>query len=106
MRLVRPQVMLTFDEQGALTVPAATALPVEAGSIEIGDFEVVEGRITIDDMRRDGDVVLAPVNLTGSAGSLLGPYRVDGLVYRDGVPHTVKLTTGRRDDQGLLALKL
>ncbi len=102
LTLVRPHAVLGLDPAGRVTWTGAgeLAAPVDPDRVAIARFDIVEGRFDIDDERSGEIIALTDVNLTGSATSLRGPFKVEGGGVVDGERYSVRLATGRMADDG------
>ncbi len=105
MRLVAPRLTLVRDEHGRVELASRRSdgeLPVPAERTSIDRLEIVDGSFALDDAPTGRRYEVAGLNLTGSAGSLAGPFRAEGGGSVGGVPHTIRLATGRLQDNGTI----
>jgi uncharacterized protein involved in outer membrane biogenesis len=87
-----PALTVTTAEDGAIA-PLSHGLAQSATMIE--SFEVQGGSVRYADARARQDITLDGIHLVGEARSLAGPYKAEGGLQLGGVPHTLKLATGR-----------
>lgn len=100
--VVRPDVILRLDAGGRINWAddSDTLPPIDPDRVVLSRFEIVDGSFTVDDERSGGVYNLGGVNLTGSAASLLGPFKVEGGGVLDGDRYTIRLATGRAAEDG------
>jgi len=86
-----PQLTIAIGDDGLLEPLAKGSVSADA-SVE--SFEVEDGTLHYLNPGAGQDVTLNGIHLVGESGSLYGPYKAEGGVQLEGVPHTVKLITG------------
>jgi uncharacterized protein involved in outer membrane biogenesis len=110
LSITRAAVKLTINEAGALDWAGATGGitdgRLELDRIAISSADIVESRFEIEDRRSGRTVSVDRVAASLQAGSLNGPYRLDGTGQMAGEFVSFKLATGRRDPAGQFPLKL
>lgn len=110
MTLERPALNLSLDERGRLdwfTALGRNGLldTIDPDLVMLEQASVRDGRIAIVDARNGARHTLEDVDLTVSARSLLGPYKIDGMASHAGQRATLMLATGRRDAEGGIRLR-
>nr|WP_281168772.1 AsmA-like C-terminal region-containing protein [Stappia stellulata] len=110
MTLDEPSLRLSLDEEGRLDW--FTGLnrdgylrDVDPDLVMLERATIRDGRVTVIDARSGQSHVLDDIDLLVGARSLLGPYKLDGMVSHKGRRATVVLATGRRDAEGALRLR-
>jgi len=100
--LIEPRAVLRLAADGAVSWAAddKPVMPVDPDRITLDKIDITAGHFTIEDARSGETYLLEGVNLTGSATSLRGPFKVEGGGSLDGDRYTVKLATGRMADDG------
>lgn len=110
LAITRANVKLTVGAGGALDwadrIGATAEGRLDLDKIAITGADISESRFEIEDRRVGRSIAIDRVAATLQAGSLNGPYRLDGsgLMAREFV--SFKLATGRRDGEGAVPLKL
>jgi uncharacterized protein involved in outer membrane biogenesis len=103
--LTGPRVTFILEEDGQLSWgPAAgeRILPLPPARTRLERFEIVDGVVQVHDMRSGERHEAAGLNLTGSAGTLAGPFRVEGGGFLADQRHTIRIATGRLQEDGSL----
>jgi len=101
----QPTVTLGLDESGRLpTWPVR--LPVESEALSIETVTVRNGRLMLADKATGRDVMLEDLSFRGDMRSLIGPVRGEGAFRVGERDYPYRLTTGRRDDDGRLRIRL
>nr|WP_256371446.1 AsmA-like C-terminal region-containing protein [Stappia sp. ES.058] len=110
MTLEEPTLRLSLDEQGRLDW--FTGLnrdgflrDVDPDLVMLERATIRDGRVSVIDARNGRSHVLDDIDLLVGARSLLGPYKLDGMVSHKGQRATLVLATGRRDAEGALRLR-
>ncbi|MBB99588.1 MAG: ArsR family transcriptional regulator [Rhodobacteraceae bacterium] len=110
MTLDEPSLRLSLDEQGRLDW--FTGLnrdgflrDVDPDLVMLERATIRDGRLSVVDARSGRSHSLDDIDLLVGARSLLGPYKLDGMVSHNGQRATVVLATGRRDAEGALRLR-
>ena len=75
MRLERPQVSVTIDEDGTLDWAVRPQSQIDPRSVTVENMSVTEGRILVRHMAGGREHVLADINAELSARTLAGPWR-------------------------------
>lgn len=101
-----PFIHLSIDDSGRLTLGDGGRFPVNPDDVSLDSVELTGGVIVVDDARSGRETRFEQVGLTGSAASLLGPFRATGTAMLDGVVHTVSLQSGRITPEHSLRVKL
>lgn len=110
LRLDRPHLQLSLDEDGRLDW--LTSMPdhgmlakVNADDVAFESVTITNGAISIVDAR-SGDVFrFENGNLSLSARSLAGPFKIDGSISHERSPYSVELATGRLQEDGAIRVK-
>lgn len=105
----RPFAVVGLDASGRLvwSNDAGPAVPFAPEQVRIDRFEIVDGALDVDDNRAGRTIHLTNVNLGGSATSLIGPFRAEGGLVADGRRLTLRLATGRlQEERGGIRVKL
>lgn len=109
MRLQRPEVTVALDAGGA-TGWAAAAGPAEGridpSRVTLANVEIVDGRVVVADARRPTPLEITGIDARLDARSLIGPYKIDGAMVVDGEQVSVRASTGTREADGSMVLKL
>ncbi|MBD8890546.1 AsmA-like C-terminal region-containing protein [Roseibium litorale] len=110
MELERPHLTLGLDEAGRLDWLTAmgheSALSgVPADDVAFENVTISDGAISIIDARNGVTRKLDNANLLISGRSLAGPFKVDGTLSSDGNPYSVRISTGRRQEDGAIRVK-
>ncbi len=102
LTLVRPNAVLRVDTAGRISWAAAgePSTPVDPERVAIDRFEIVAGRFAVEDDRSGSTAEFSEVNLSGSATSLRGPFKVEGGGLHDGERYTLQIATGRMSGDG------
>ncbi len=101
--LTRPRITLTVDDEGRLGWAAGRdqhILPLPTDRTRLERFEVVDGTFILDDPGGGERFDVTGVNATGSAGTLTGPFRLEGSGLVDGKRYSMRLGTGRLNENG------
>lgn len=109
MVLRRPFAVVGLDASGRLvwSNDSGPSVPFAPEQVRIDRFEVVDGALDVDDNQAGRTIRLTNVNVGGSATSLIGPFRAEGGLIADGRRLTVRLATGRlQEDRGGIRIKL
>lgn len=109
MVLRRPFAVLGLDESGRILWDGkgGPRVPMAPEQVRIDRFEIVDGAFDIDDARSASTFRLTAVNIAGSATSLVGPFRAEGGLVAEGRRLTIRLATGRlQDERGGIRIKL
>lgn len=93
-----PDLTVVADDQGLVSPLAQNLVSLNAA---VESFELNDGSLHYINKADGQDFTLAGINLVGEAGSVFGPYKAEGGAQFAGVPHTIKLTTGVLDGNGL-----
>lgn len=105
----RPFAVIGLDASGRLvwSNDSGPSVPFAPEQVRIDRFEVVDGALDVDDNRAGRTIRLTNVNLGGSATSLIGPFRAEGGLVADGRRLSMRLATGRlQEDRGGIRMKL
>ena len=110
MTLERPHLALSLDEDGRLDwltgmKSGGMISAIDEENIAFESISVVDGALSLVDARTGETHRLDNGNLEVSARTLAGPYKVDGSVTYDDLPFTLRLATGKRQEEGELRLK-
>lgn len=110
MEMERPHLTLSLDEEGRLDwLTAVTSdgvlaeLPAEDVTFE--RISIVDGIFSLIDARNGQTHRLENGNLTVSARTLAGPFRIDGSTVHAGKRYSLQLATGRKRDDGAIRVK-
>jgi phytoene dehydrogenase-like protein len=101
--LTRPRVTVKLDDNGGVAWAAGSngsALPVSPERTRLERLEIVEGTLVVENAPGDAPLEMTGLNLTGSAGTLAGPFRVEGGGFVDGRRYTLRIGTGRLQQNG------
>ncbi|MGE0844881.1 MAG: AsmA family protein [Flavobacteriaceae bacterium] len=105
-RITRPVVNLSVDDSGRLTLGMGGAFPMDPESVSLETVAVEGGTVLFDSGRSGRRVRFDNLTFTGSAGSLLGPFKAEGSVVEGGRLYTLRFQTGRITADGKLRAKL
>lgn len=110
MELERPHLSLSLDENGRLdwlTSMSSTGALAElsADDVVFDRVSVSDGALTIVDARSGETHRVDGGNLLVSARSLAGPFKIDGSLTFDDAPYSLRLATGRTQEDGSLRVK-
>jgi len=106
MRLERPQVSVTIDEDGTLDWAVRPQSQIDPRSVTVENMSVTEGRILVRHMAGGREHVLADINAELSARTLAGPWRASGDMTVDGVATAVAVNTGTAEPGAPLRVRL
>ncbi len=98
----------SLSADGEVSVPFAASGMTRADldTIAITDLDVTNSRITLADPAANRSTVIENVSLSGEAGSLAGPLKIESAGTVDGKSYTLRGATGRFDETGLGQIKL
>lgn len=110
MELERPHLTLGLDEDGRLDwltamghESALSGLPDDDVAFE--NVTITDGAVSIIDARNGVTRRLDDANLLVSGRSLAGPFKVDGTLSSEGDPYSLRISTGRRQEDGSIRVK-
>jgi len=109
MTVRRPFAVVGLDASGRLVWSNDTgpSVPFAPERVRIDRFEIVDGALDVDDDQAGRTIHLTGINLGGSATSLIGPFRAEGGLVADGRRLTLRLATGRlQEERGGIRMKL
>ncbi len=109
MVLRRPFAVVGLDASGRLvwSNDSGPSVPFAPEQVRIDRFDVVDGALDVDDNRAGRTIRLTSINVGGSATSLIGPFRAEGGLVADGRRLSMRLATGRlQEDRGGIRVKL
>ncbi|WP_417669882.1 AsmA-like C-terminal region-containing protein [Roseibium sp.] len=110
MSLDRPHLSLSLDEEGRLDWLTAmkgrgAITRLAEDDIAFDSITVVDGAVSVIDARTGQTHLVDHGNLQVSARTLAGPYKIDGSLTYNDTPYSVRLATGRQQDDGSLRVK-
>lgn len=106
MRLVRPAALVTVGADGAIDWAMRPSTPFEPTHISLEKLTIEDGWVTVRHAASGREHVLSEIDVSASARSLVGPWRIDGTLRADGQKTELSASTGRADDTGAMRLRL
>jgi hypothetical protein len=103
--LDRPEVRVWLDKSGALQMPGL-ALKFDADQFAIERLTVTDGLLHFSDVASGAKLDLEGLNVSGEAGSLIGPFKLEGTFTVGGEQYGYRFSGSRRDDSGGLKIRL
>lgn len=105
MRIVKPVAVVSIGDDGVLDWTVRPSTPFAPEQVRLENVTITEGKVTL---RHEGarDRELTEINATVSARALTGPWRADGSLRIDGMKTALGISTGSRDENGRLRLRL
>lgn len=94
MRLERPEVAVTIDENGVLDWAVRPNTQIDPRSISVESLSVTDGRVVVRNLAGGREHVLAGINADINARTLAGPWRATSSMNVDGVATAVTVNTG------------
>lgn len=110
MRLERPHLSLSLDEDGRLDWLTAMArggalAQLDSKDVMFEKVDIVDGALSLVDAR-NGDIhELTGANLLIGARTLDGPFKIDGSVSYKGAPYSLRIGTGKKQADGAIRVK-
>ena len=108
MKLEEPVVRVSIDDAGQVdwTIRGEASRDLDLNRVALSGVEISNGTLIYNDARSGSVVTLTDIAATVEARSLAGPWRVEGSYASDGVPSQFQVSTGVRDADGSLRVKL
>ncbi len=108
MKLEEPVVRVSIDDAGQVdwTIRGEASRDLDPNRVALSGVEISNGTLIYNDARSGSVVTLTDIAATVEARSLAGPWRVEGSYASDGVPSQFQVSTGVRDADGSLRVKL
>nr|WP_256377408.1 AsmA family protein [Roseibium sp. TrichSKD4] len=110
LQLDRPHLQLSLDESGRLDW--LTAMPetgvlasLNADDVAFENVAITNGALSVVDARTGETFRFEGGNLSLSARSLEGPFKLDGTIALDQEPYSISMATGRQQENGSIRLK-
>ncbi|MBO0751625.1 MAG: AsmA family protein, partial [Bradyrhizobiaceae bacterium] len=103
--LDRPEVRATLDKSGALQFPGL-AFNFDLDRLAIERLTIVDGQLLLTDAASGGKLAVEGLNVSGEAGSLLGPYKLEGTFTAGGEHYAYRFASNRRNDDGSMKVRL
>lgn len=94
MRLERPEVTVTLDEDGMLDWAVRPNTQIDPRSISVESLSLTDGRVVVRNQAGGREHVLAEINADLTARTLAGPWRASGTMTIDGVATAMTVNTG------------
>lgn len=92
LTLIRPSLRLVLDSSGQVALPPGSGA---SAGLSIARLGVEQGRLEILDRGSDRAFSLTGMDLKGEAGSLSGPFRLEGELTAGGRRQNVRLSLGK-----------
>lgn len=110
LRLDRPHLQLSLDEGGRLDWLTAMSdngilSRLDSEDVTFENVQIIDGLFSVVDARSGETLRLTDGNLSVSARTLAGPYRIDGSLSHDSEPYSVRVATGRQQADGAIRIK-
>lgn len=108
MQIERPELAITVDDDGRVDwlQRSDASKSLDPDAVTLQHVDVRDGKVSYLDTRSGRVLALDEINAGVDARSLLGPWKVEGTLALDGRSATVRLATGRREDDGSVRVKL
>lgn len=106
MRLERPEVSATIDENGVLDWAVRPETQIDPHSVSVESLSVTDGRVLVRNLAGGREYVLAGINADLSARTLAGPWRASGQMTIDGVATAVTVNTGTAETGAPLRVRV
>lgn len=106
MRLERPHARINIDEKGAVDWMLRPNTPFNPSQISLENLGISNGSIEIHDRTTGRTRQITDLNANVSAGSLAGPWRLDGEMALNDERIGVSVSTGELKENGRLNLRL
>lgn len=106
MRLVRPKAIVSVGPDGAIDWTVRPSTPFEPTQISLEKLTIDEGRVTVRHAAGGREHVLSEIDVSASARSLVGPWRIEGTLRADGQRTALSVSTGTVDETGAMRLRL
>ncbi|MDN2567521.1 AsmA protein, partial [Aquibium sp. A9E412] len=106
MRLERPRVVVEIGETGAIDWAVRPETRFDAGQVTLEQVTVSDGRLMLRHAASGRTHALSDIDAVLSAGTLAGPWRIDGQLRVDGVRTALSVSTGRLDADGGMRVRL
>ncbi|ESR27309.1 AsmA family protein [Lutibaculum baratangense] len=105
--LERPNLRFSVSPEGFVswgieTEPAT--IPIAPQQVTLDRFEIIGGRVTVEDARRDAAYTIDDIELTGSAASLAGPYKFRGAASLEGERYELEVALGSLQPDGSMRI--
>ncbi|HWD13058.1 AsmA family protein [Pseudochrobactrum sp. sp1633] len=106
MRMEKPHLFAGLDAQGQLDWDLPEKSDFAGSKVRLEKLTLRNGQITLRDEMRGREQQFAQINATLSAGSLAGPWRVNGHMQADGEPFGVEISTAEKKRDTPLRLRV
>ena len=106
MRLVRPRVNIAIAQDGTVDWALRPSTPIAPAQVRLEKLTVTEGRVTIRHAAAGRSHELTEVNADISAGSLNGPWHIDGSARLDGMVTRLAVSTGTAGEDGRMRVRI
>ena len=108
MAITRPRLQVTVGADGTpdWLRRSEASETLDPDAVKLERVDISDGSIDYHDERTGRSVALTGINAAVDARSLLGPWKVEGGLVADGVPTTIRIATGRRDEDRTIRVKL
>ncbi|MEO8669499.1 MAG: AsmA family protein, partial [Bauldia sp.] len=107
MKLRRPVATVSVDDSGTVDwfLRNEASKTLDPDRVVLENVEISEGQVTYNDARTGIARVFERINGQVEAGSLYGPWRVDGSYLDNGQRVPFRVSTGRRAENGTIRVK-
>jgi uncharacterized protein involved in outer membrane biogenesis len=103
--LNRPEMRVGLDRSGAVQAPGLN-IRFDPDRLAIERLTINDGRLLLSDAASGSQLAVEQLNLTGEAGSLIGPFKVEGTFTAKGEHFAYRLSGGRRGEDGGMKVRL
>jgi hypothetical protein len=108
MNLRKPVASISVDDAGTVDwlIRNETAGKLDPDKVVLENVQISDGRIAYSDARTGVAKVFDKINAAIEARSLSGPWRIDGSYLDEGQRVPVRVSTGRRAENGTIRTKI
>lgn len=106
MQLVRPVVSVEIDEQGGIDWAVRPSSGFDARQVTLESVSVQNGSIRVHHAASGRTHEVTQLNAELSAGTLAGPWHIDGAASVDGMATAISVSTGRLGEDGRLRVRV
>ncbi len=106
MRLVRPKATIQIAQDGQVDWAVRPSTRFDPTQIELENVRVIEGKVTLLHEASGRQHTLTEINADIAAGSLAGPWRMDGSLRLDGMLTDVAVSTGAANADGTMRVRI
>jgi large subunit ribosomal protein L24 len=103
--LDRPEMRVGLDRSGAVQIPGVK-VRFDADRLAIERLTINDGQLLLADAASGAQLAIEGLHLSGEAGSLMGPFKVEGTFTAKGEHYAYRISGSRRADDGGMKVRL